>query len=453
MTSTPVKEIGSALLNLTLTQAGRSAANTGGFQQVWNNQMSRGNTDGAEQENMTTQSGTRLQRGSSLKAKETRPAPEREGEMESVEELSSGKQEQVLEVLNVAAQDLMEQIADVFGISMEELQSVMDDLGLEQMDLLDASQLGSLLLNLGGASDACALVTDGELYEKYRALMEQLDTVIQESADTLDMEPELLTQLVKTGLPKESMPVEPEMVPNRQETVMSRGQEPAEGEDVPVVNTAEVAVEKEQDTENQGNGQMKGQEQHGEGRSEKGQDVNPFVQDFRTVQFQPEFQQTQSVSQNSPWSESTQAIMDQILDYMKIQVSADTTSLEMQLHPASLGTLQVQISAKAGVMTANFITQNETVKAALESQMVQLKEQFEEQGVKVEAIEVTVQTHEFERNLDEQGRGRNQQEPEKKNRARRIQLGDTLTVDSPEEGDGLTSDRMTANGSTVEYTA
>ncbi len=143
--------------------------------------------------------------------------------------------------------------------------------------------------------------------------------------------------------------------------------------------------------------------------------------------------------------------MRQIMDYMKITLKADTSSLEMQLHPASLGTLQIQIASKGGVVTANFITQNEAVKAALESQMVRLQESFEEQGVKVEAIEVTVQTHEFERNLD-QGRGRNQGESSRRNRTRRIQLNDTLPLEDLAEEDTLTAQMMAAEGTTMDIT-
>ena len=58
--------------------------------------------------------------------------------------------------------------------------------------------------------------------------------------------------------------------------------------------------------------------------------------------------------------------------------------------PASLGSVNVQIAAKDGVITAQFTAQNETVKAAIESQLVQLRTQFEEQGIKVDAVEVTV---------------------------------------------------------------
>ena len=135
---------------------------------------------------------------------------------------------------------------------------------------------------------------------------------------------------------------------------------------------------------------------------------------------------------------------------MKLQFGSDTTSLEMQLHPASLGTLHIQLESKGGMVTANFITQNEAVKAALESQIVQLQESFEAQGVRIEAIEVTVQTHEFERNL-EQGRGREQQEPQKKNRSRRINLIDPLATEGLDEEETLAAEVRAAGGSTVEY--
>ena len=149
--------------------------------------------------------------------------------------------------------------------------------------------------------------------------------------------------------------------------------------------------------------------------------------------------------------------MRQIMDYMKVSVKADSSELEMQLHPQSLGTLHIQMASKNGVVTANFITQNETVKAALESQMVQLKESFAEQGVKVEAIEVTVQTHQFEQNL-EQGRDHNSNQDNEagvsRKRTRRINLNAALAEEETQsEEDRITADMMTTNGNTVDFTA
>ncbi len=451
MTSIPVKDVGSAFMNLAVSQAAKSTANAGGFQQVWNNRVNSGTADKpAADAAARSDAGRQLQRGSSLKARTGRAAESDEA-VQSDGELSPEEAEQAAEVLGAAALELMQQIADAFGISMEELQDAMDAMGLEQTDILDVSQLGALLLNLDGAEDSYALLTDGELYETYRALMDQLEGIVKESADVLGMEPEQLGRILEEGFGKtvsaEEQPGEmPSAVP----------EEPAEQyiTEEPVTSAIPgEPVSEEQESVNQNGDQPKGEEKAFEGKSEKEEPAVLFVQNLRTQQFQPDLQQTGSVSQSSSWSAETQKIMEQILDYMKVQLGSDVTSLEMQLHPASLGTLQIQIASKAGVVTANFITQNEAVKAALESQMVQLKEQFEEQGVKVEAIEVTVQTHEFERNLDEQGRGRGGQEPGKKNRTRRVNLNASLMQEGLEEEEALAADMLAAGGSTVDYTA
>ena len=450
MTSIPVKDVGSAFMNLAVSQAAKSTANAGGFQQVWNNRMNNGTADNpAADAAARSDAGRQLQRGASLKARTDRAEPDKAAE--ATEELSPEDAEKAAEVLGAAALELMQQIADTFGISMEELQEAMDAMGLEQTDILDASQLSALLLNLGGAEDTFALLTDGELYENYRALMEQLEGIVKESAEVLEMEPEQLAGILEEGFGKT---VSPEEQPREMFSAVTGEQAEQNITEEPVTSAIpEEPVSGEQEAVNQNGAQSKGEERSFEGKSEKEEPVNLFVQNLRTQQFQPDLQQTGSVSQSSSWSAETQKIMEQILDYMKVQLGSDVTSLEMQLHPASLGTLQIQIASKAGVVTANFITQNEAVKAALESQMVQLKEQFEEQGVKVEAIEVTVQTHEFERNLDEQGRGRGGQEPGKKNRSRRVNLNASSMPEGLEEEEALAADLLAAGGSTVEYTA
>ena len=96
--------------------------------------------------------------------------------------------------------------------------------------------------------------------------------------------------------------------------------------------------------------------------------------------------------------------------------------------------------------------QNEQVKEALENQMFQLKEQMNQSQTKVQSVEISVGTHEFERNLD-QGRGDNSQgqEPSRRGRVRRLNLNDPMTAEEPEEEDMLAKDMMEANGNTVDY--
>ena len=175
-----------------------------------------------------------------------------------------------------------------------------------------------------------------------------------------------------------------------------------------------------------------------------------LVQDGAQVQEAEAPQQVQGF-----FSSQTQDIMDQIMDYMKIQLKPGMDQLEMQLHPASLGNVHIQITSKGGEVTAQFQVQNETVKAAIESQIVELKESLKDQGIKVEAVQVTVENHGFESNLWQgQGRGQDESSQNGKRSPRRINLNDldALFEEEASEEELLSARVMEMNGNTVDYT-
>ena len=460
MTSTSVKDVGSVLNTLGLSMGtGKKLVGSSGFQMLFSGQTGRGVSDGRTE---NVQAVANKTPGASLKAKDEHMARVSEKKSadtsEATEENPDEKLKQILEVLGMAALDMMQQIADSFGVSMEELQSAMEELGMEGLDVLDQDQLAVLLLKLAGAEDAYALVTDGELYGSYQEVMSKLEDVLGQVSEELDLEPEQLQDVMQqlqapvgTGDIIAEETVETISAEVLEET--PEGSESSE-ETMP---GGELAYQPTQDTqempgaarENTGQ-QSEGRERHSHGRENPSLFAQTFRADFLN-QFRPELQQTQGAS--SSWSTDTQDIMRQIMDYMRIQVKADTSSLEMQLHPESLGTLHIQVASKGGILTANFITQSEAVRAALESQMVQLRESFEQQGVKVEAIEVTVQSHAFERNLEQgRGQGGDQSQPERRARTRRINLDDSLKVENLEEEDALAAEMMAASGSQVDYT-
>ncbi len=155
-------------------------------------------------------------------------------------------------------------------------------------------------------------------------------------------------------------------------------------------------------------------------------------------------------------STQTEQIMNQIVEYMKINVSEDMQKMELQLHPASLGTVNVQIAAKDGVITAQFTTQNETVRAVIESQMIQLKEQFEEQGIKVDAVEVTVANHAYGEQSFEGQETADQDKSGTKKGTRKInldQFGEEDDLAELEDSERIAVEMMQANGNTVDYMA
>lgn len=469
MTSTSVKDVSTVMKSYVsnVGNAGGNSAKTS-FQEVWNNQTGKNtasdaNADTSAVENKKPSDGVdSMQRRDNLKARDAARAEGKDAaqaESAKAENTDEKKLEEAMEMLGTAAVELMQEIADAFGMSAEELEQLMTDMNMDTVDLLEPGKLSALLLEAGGAADSLALLTDEGLCNNFQMLMNRQKEMFAQLSEALQMTPEQLTQFIEEMtefqadademlmnidvVDEQSLKITVEVESAEQPETENLGQEPG-------VVTKEAVTQTESSVMNKTAQDGKG-EQHSE--NAKDQTGNLMLQNLKNETFHPQLQQVSEST--SAWSESTQNIMRQIMDFMKIQVKADTSSLEMQLHPESLGTLQVQVASKGGVLTANFITENETVKAVLESQMIQLKESFAEQGVKVDAIEVTVQTHQFESNL-EQGRGRQQEESQRKGRTRRINLNAPLDMEDAEPLTGeeqLAAEMMTANGNTVDYTA
>ncbi len=105
----------------------------------------------------------------------------------------------------------------------------------------------------------------------------------------------------------------------------------------------------------------------------------------------------------------TMQLISQIADAARANISEDVKTIEMILNPESLGKIYLNVTQKQGALHAQLVAQNEAIMQALEEQMAQLKESLNRAGIKVEAVEVSVGTHEFERNLEEGMHGQEEQ--------------------------------------------
>ena len=131
--------------------------------------------------------------------------------------------------------------------------------------------------------------------------------------------------------------------------------------------------------------------------------------------------------------------------------------MEMQLNPENLGKVYVNISSKEGVIHAQLAASNEAVRAALETQVADLRQNLNQAGVKVDAVEVTVASHEFEKNLEqnqesEKQQGERQQEQSGGRRNLNLSSLDELSGLMTEE-ETLAAQMMRDNGNSMDVTA
>lgn len=470
MTSTPVKDAASLLNFVGGSRAAAPAAKKGAAAGSFGDVMSKTSYSG---ENLSSKDKVDSGNGKDLKnAKIDRSLTRREPlkaqdsqETVNADEMDPAQEQALLE----AGNNLVEETAKELGISEEEVIDAMEELGFGMMSLLDADNLTKLVMTLSGEESPLALLTDEGLYGKLQNLLQSLDEVRTELMDAFSLDGEELAQLIEQAdeLPEDGI-VQTE---NYADILTEGGEEVSEGkititveqgndsikltadENGNVEQVQEVVSKEEKPDEGSSKEQHSGSFEGGEEKQGL-TGTNPMLDALLKNQVQSAEETFHQAA--GTMTGNTEEIMNQILDYMKVQLKPGMEQLEMQLHPESLGTLHIQLTSKGGEVTAQFHVQNEAVKAAIESQIVELKDSLKEQGVKVEAVEVTVESHAFESNLwqgQERDNGAAYQDSRKTPRRLNLNALDEGFEETADEEELLAAEMLRMNGGTVDYTA
>ena len=366
-----------------------------------------------------------------------------EAAKEKTDEIDMEKTDKVLseEEVKEATEELLTKIAEVMNVTPQDIQNALEELGLKAQDLLNTDNIPALVVALTEGADELSVMTNEELFANVQEITAKAEELLAGLSEVSDMS---FTEI------QEAMAKMAEHNPVAEEDVVFTNANPSDA-----VTADELAVTLE--NSNATEVQTVSKETTRDNRQGAANDnANNQQMNFaQTVAERLEQAVAKTDAVTTSYTTTTESIMNQIQDGIRVIQTQDMTEMELQLHPASLGNLRIQIAAKEGVVTAVFTTENEAVRAALESQLVTLKDNFAQQGVRVEAVEVTVASHAFEQNLNGDESHAGEQTPEKKSTSRRITLSD-LTADDLEEElseeDRIVAEMMRENGNTVDYT-
>ena len=378
--------------------------------------------------------------------------PEEPKEANEVKPLDEEVKESIASEVEEVVTDAIAKIAEEFDMDPEEIIETIEKMGLAITDILIPENLTQVVLEVAGETEPMALVTDENLNNFVNDLNVEINEAIENLAAANNIsKDEVIETAAETNTPAFAEVIE----------------ETAKEEDNPIKVTFEVKkdekseVKKEDRNESKAevtketyeapkapttrSSEKKSSEQgHGE---DKGNILLENIANKVTETV------NEATGERITYTEVRQ-VMNQVIESIHVSVKPETSDIEMLLNPESLGTVNVHLSSKEGTVTAQFTTQNEQVKAILEDQMIELKETFEAKGVKVDNIEVQVQTNAFAQEY-ENSRERNNQDEERTNRrARRINLN--ALEEMPEElteEEAISVSMMEANGSTVDYMA
>lgn len=440
-----------------------------------NQQLTSGNPVGKEPAATTTQPAAVADSAKKLNVKENSPT-------QKVEEL----QNQLEDTKDAFETGVKEILKDELGVSDEQVEDAMSILGLQWMDLLNPASLSQLVTQLTGTEDACSLL----MSEEFTNIMQNTDELVQSLSETLGISKDewvaLQNQLAELtadfnetvdmadGGVQEIAPQTDATITSQDTTVMAATvqmthtteetqnvQPEEETEDAaPViqVNASEDAQTENNVSEN-ASGEMG--EPAAQSQKTKESSVNEHAQNME-FQVRAEQQSVAPEEVNKVASRTTidvQDIMNQITEFAKVNLSPENSSIEMQLNPENLGKVYLHIAAtKEGNITAELAVSSETVKTALEAQIADLRTSLNQQGIKVDAVEVAIASHEFERNLEQNASGEEQQgsqrEESGRTAGRRLFRGELDELSGlMNEEEALAAQIMKDHGNTMDVTA
>ncbi len=147
-------------------------------------------------------------------------------------------------------------------------------------------------------------------------------------------------------------------------------------------------------------------------------------------------------------------IVNQVVERVHSSLQDETTTLEMQLNPERLGKMLLTVNSRDGVMTASITVQNAEAKAALESQMITLRENLEQKNLKVEAVEVSVSDFAFSQSgQTDTGDQKNFRQGNGKRSRFRFDSDEEETDNQEETAQSVRRSIMPDSGSSVDFTA
>ncbi|WP_051199083.1 flagellar hook-length control protein FliK [Butyrivibrio hungatei] len=390
-----------------------------------------------------------------------------------VAEETNGKEagEELQDAIAEEGKKLITRIAEELDVSEEDIVNAMQALGITAVDLFKPENLIQLISTVGGQEQAVNLITDSDLYTSLQDLMEDADGMRSELMNEFGLTEEDFETVVSNMHEEFSQVTEKDAQPKAEAEPLieindlrpeKAVREPIDKEihkDVQKevsVDRADVFKDEFKPVENSNNTTKNNNQSGNYDHGSQGTTVfNQFLNGVTDA-----INGSTAAEEMLAYTDRAQMenIVRQITEKITVSASEDVTKMELQLHPASLGNVNILLTSGKDGIIARFTAQNEIVKEAVESQMIQLQQKFEAQGIKVNSIEVTVSSHAFEENLQQQGgsEGNNEQASKGRKGLRRINLMDADDIASEtdmDEAERLSAQMMAMSGNTVDFSA
>ena len=386
--------------------------------------------------------------------------------IQKASDISDISDKEIEDIVKDVTNTITETVTKDLDISEEQLADIMQMLGITVINLLQPDNLAALYANVTGTDN----VQDVILNADFTGILNDLSTI----ASDYDNQIELLTDMEQINTPEQITvdessqqtlykgdnitmtnavnddPADNKTNDNSVEIEITENISDSDSIDSDYSRSNNDQTENNQPKENQAKNVLLN-------KSESTPRQTEASGVLHTSANEPVFHEISDIGQTTePVKIDTMDIIRQIAERISISgTTAEDSTIEMQLNPENLGKIYINVSEKNSEITARIAVSNEAVKEALETQMVELRETLNNSGIKVNAVEVTIASHEFEQNLEQNAASDEQRQQENSfaSSDNTSGIGRTSFTDDIPEEEILAQRIMKDNGNSVDFTA
>lgn len=338
-------------------------------------------------------------------------------DVKSDDKVDKGSEEPLDKKILKLSKELKEKLCEALDISLEELNELLADSQLTVLSLFNQQSLMEFSMVVSGTSDMSQILTSEDALKVLQTITQVVNDIdveqftgipkeefnqlvadvlegnftsenvegkveqhTQIKLDTVEVDDAQTEVLVQENVSDEIID---ENLNSDNETRQSSDNESVSGEKNLVIDVEETSQSKEQNLGNSGND------------NNANTALDAFTENLTAALNQTVVSKEVNFAGQIAHVREVKQVIDQIVTQIKVTVTKDTQSIQMMLNPENLGRVNMTITSKNGVMTAQFIVESEVAKEAIEGQIKLLIDNLNDQGLKVEELEVTTRQFSF----------------------------------------------------------
>jgi len=273
---------------------------------------------------------------------------------------------------------LLSALSEALGVPEDVISQILAQLNMQALDLYKPENLNLFMQKVTGVESKEQLLNVPDIQTVFKKINTALDGFATDAKAILEAQAE-------AALPVQIAPksvTETKSVTSKELTDIAATDESTEAFAVkPTEQKAEQAV--------------KPTSSDAKPQNELTQDGATREQVRMVQEFNPAAVPLQQVEQADVRTEATrnidtQGVIDQIVDKMKVEVKGDMSEIKIQLKPEHLGDVSLKITTQNGIVTAQFVAENQRIREIIEASFNQLRDSLAQQGIQLSQLSVSV---------------------------------------------------------------